>query len=1321
VRRTTISLLAVIFLVFVALPINVIAATPPSTSPSFSDSSSDYILVKFKPGAGASETAEIHRQLGGKVKKTIPEIGVQVVKVPKGQAKEKAKAYSSKAKVAYAEPDFVAEAMGDPDDPGFGYQWGLATVQAPQAWDVTTGSSSINIAILDTGVDLDHPDLADKIVANVNFSTSATADDLYGHGTHVAGIAAASTDNGIGVAGLGYSANIMNVKVLADNGGGVYSSVASGIIWAADNGADIINMSLGGTADSQALEDAVNYAWSKGVVVVVAAGNNGKSDPFYPASYTNCIAVAATDANDEKPLWSNYGDWVDVAAPGREIYSTLAGNCYGYMSGTSMASPHVAGLAALVFATVSDMNGDGKLNDEVRSRMEATCDNIGVSGIGHGRINAARAVGGVPVLPGTISGQVTDAGDGSAISGVRVSDGTRYGFTYPPSGKYTIDGVPPGAYQVVASRDGYESSSLTVTVLEGSTTVANLQLRKVTANGGITGTVTDAGSGSPIAGATVTDGTRTTTTDASGEYIIAGVPPATYQVTASKAGYESSSLTVTVSEGNTAATDLSLTRIIVPGTITGRVSDAGSGSPIAGATVTDGTRTTTTDASGEYTIAGVPPGTYQVTASKEGYESSSLTATVSEGNTAPADLALTRIVVPGTITGSITDAGSGSPIAGATVTANSRTTTTDASGEYTIAGVPPGTYQVTASKSGYESSSLIVTVSEGNTAVADLTLTRIIVPGTITGTITAAGSGSSIAGATVTDGTRTTTTDASGEYAVADVPPGTYQVTASKEGYESSSLTVTVSEGNTALADLALTRVIVLGTVTGTVTAAGSGSSIAGATVTDGTRTTTTDASGEYTIANVPPGTYQVRASKSGYESSSLTVTVSEGNTALADLSLTRIIVPGTITGSVTDAGSGSPIAGAMVTDSTRTATTDASGEYTMADVSPGTYEVTASKSGYESSSLTVTVLEGNTALADLALTRVIVLGTVTGTVTDAGSGSPIAGAVVTDSTRTTTTDASGEYTIANVPPGTYQVTGSKSGYESSSLTVTVSEGNTAVADLSLVQIIVPGTITGTVTAAGGGSPIAGATVTDGTRTTTTDASGEYTIAGVPPGTYQVTASKPGYESSSLTVTVSEGNTAVADLALTQIIVPGTITGTVTAAGGGSPIAGATVAAGTRTTTTDASGEYTIAGVPPGAYQVTASKSGYESSTTTATLLSGSTAVTNFSLNPDTPPSNEMWVNTVGFRQCGVNVLIEVRVMTASGGLIGANVALGLECSSGDLLNLRGTTDYDGFVTFRLHKPPVGDYEIAVTSLTCSGFVWDTAKGITTTIYALSR
>lgn len=554
-KKTPVLLVIAILLIF-SFP-TIVFATPPDNASPASDFPSQQILVKFKPGTSLPEAAQIHRQLGGQVKETIPGIGIQVVTVPNGQAVAKAKAYSSNAKVAYAEPDFAAEAVGSPDDPYFGLQWGLTKIEASQAWDMTAGSPSINIAILDTGVDPDHPDLANKVISSVDFTHSASLDDVYGHGTHVAGIAAAMTNNAVGVAGLGYSSTIMNVKVLSDAGAGAYSWIASGIVWATDNGAEVINMSLGGSFASSVLEDAINYAWSKGVVVVAAAGNNGDTAPMYPAYYTNCIAVAATDANDARASWSNYGDWVDVAAPGMSIYSTLKNDGYGYKSGTSMASPHVAGLAALVFTTVSDANGDGKLNDEVRNLIEATCDDIGLSGIGYGRINAAQAVGSDPVPPGAITGQVTDAEDGSAISGVQVSDGINTALT-DAAGMYTIEAVSPGNYQVVASKEGYQTSSVTVNVVSGTTAVADFFLSQIIVPGSIAGTVTDTKDGSPIVGAVVTDGTRTATTDASGEYSIADISPGSYQVTASKEGYESLTSSVTVLSGATTVMDFYL-------------------------------------------------------------------------------------------------------------------------------------------------------------------------------------------------------------------------------------------------------------------------------------------------------------------------------------------------------------------------------------------------------------------------------------------------------------------------------------------------------------------------------------------------------------------------------------------------------------------------------------------------------------------------------------------------------------------------------------------------------------------------------------------
>ncbi len=380
------------------------------------------ILVKFKKSTSPNEVSEVHKKLGGRVKETIPGIGVQVVDVGNKGVGEAVSAYAKDGRVEYVEPNLIAYALTD--DPYFDNQWALnntgqttcntkgdicttgtpdADIDAPEAWNVTLGSPEVKIAILDSGIDQTHPDLMGKIAANINFTGSDSVDDRYGHGTHVAGIAAANTNNAVGVAGVGNQSSLMNVKVLGDDGYGAYSWIANGIIWAATNGANVINMSLGNSLKSSTLESAVNYAWTKGTVIVAAAGNSANPSKTYPAYYTNCIAVAATTNNDVKASFSSYGSWVDVAAPGENIYSTFPdhpfylqtvygrSNNYDFGNGTSMSTPHVAGIAALIWARESGLS-----NQEVRNRIEQTADMI--SGTGTywiwGRVNACNAIGG---------------------------------------------------------------------------------------------------------------------------------------------------------------------------------------------------------------------------------------------------------------------------------------------------------------------------------------------------------------------------------------------------------------------------------------------------------------------------------------------------------------------------------------------------------------------------------------------------------------------------------------------------------------------------------------------------------------------------------------------------------------------------------------------------------------------------------------------------------------------------------------------------------------------------------------------------------------
>jgi len=267
------------------------------------------------------------------------------------------------------------------DDSYLAERWGVSKIEAPQAWQITRGDQSIIVAVLDTGINKDNQYLADRVMAEVNFTDSPTSDDIYGHGTHMAGT----------IAAIAPECRLMNVKVADDMGKCKPSVVARGIIWAVDHGAKVINLSLSMIA-SPNLEEAVNYAWSQGAILIAAAGNKGGSEPSYPAYYANCLAVAGTNENNSLALLSSYGDWVDVAAPGFNIYSELPQNQYGYKTGTSAAGAHVSGIAALVFSVAEDSNGNGAVNDEVRGAIESSCTPIAGDGVGQGLVNAFQAV-----------------------------------------------------------------------------------------------------------------------------------------------------------------------------------------------------------------------------------------------------------------------------------------------------------------------------------------------------------------------------------------------------------------------------------------------------------------------------------------------------------------------------------------------------------------------------------------------------------------------------------------------------------------------------------------------------------------------------------------------------------------------------------------------------------------------------------------------------------------------------------------------------------------------------------------------------------------
>lgn len=239
-------------------------------------------------------------------------------------------------------------------------------------WQVTTGSSETVVAVLDTGIDGNHEELSGKVIAEVNLTDSPTSGDIHGHGTHVAGIISAE-DDALGVSGVAPGCSLLNVKVADDIGSCRSSALAQGIIWAVDNGASVINISIEFGEPSLALEKAIDYAWDRGSLTVAAAGNRGSDAPTYPAYYQNCLSVSAVKQDNNLAPLSNRGEWVDVLAPGFNVYSTLPGNGYGYKTGTSFACAYVSGLAALLFDVVTDTNQNGRSNDEVRAIIESGC------------------------------------------------------------------------------------------------------------------------------------------------------------------------------------------------------------------------------------------------------------------------------------------------------------------------------------------------------------------------------------------------------------------------------------------------------------------------------------------------------------------------------------------------------------------------------------------------------------------------------------------------------------------------------------------------------------------------------------------------------------------------------------------------------------------------------------------------------------------------------------------------------------------------------------------------------------------------------------
>jgi thermitase len=375
----------------------------------------DRLLVKFLATTSASDRVAVHTAAASRTRMAARPVGqlnqttflVDVSGAP--SLEEAARAYRADPRVAGVGVDSISQLDETPNDPRFGGEWGMAKIQAPAAWNRTHGGSGGGIiAILDSGIDDSHPDLAGRVVHARDFTGSSSGPaDVNGHGTHVAGIAGAVANNGQGVAGVGYETWLLNGKVADDSGRITTSTLISGINWATENGADVINMSLGATGEHfyddcnpdfwedaldiwvNELRDALGNAWSHNVVLVATAGNKGNAFQQWPGSCPNVLSVANTDENDALAPDSSRGTWVDVAAPGQRILSAAPGGGFVNKSGSSMAAPHVAGLAALVRASCPLYEPQ-----DIVDRITTTADPIAGTGqfFRFGRVNAFKAV-----------------------------------------------------------------------------------------------------------------------------------------------------------------------------------------------------------------------------------------------------------------------------------------------------------------------------------------------------------------------------------------------------------------------------------------------------------------------------------------------------------------------------------------------------------------------------------------------------------------------------------------------------------------------------------------------------------------------------------------------------------------------------------------------------------------------------------------------------------------------------------------------------------------------------------------------------------------
>ena len=382
----------------------------------------DQILVRSKSHLSAKAVKSLFAVHGATEVDAIDQLDVRVLKVPFGQRDRVLEALKHNPNIEFAEIDPIATAGSLTNDPYVlnGQEWHIAKIQADRAWDLTRAAPSTVIAIVDTGVAPTQPDLVGKILPGYNFyaNTTNTADD-FGHGTAVAGAAAAQGNNGQGVAGVAWGASILPVKISDPTGYATYSNMAKALTYAVDHGARVINISFYGSTPSSTLQSAADYVWAHNGIIFACAGNTGTNLPQYPAACSHVVAVSSTTSSDTVAGYSTFGSFISLSAPGSDIYTTNRDGTYGSWSGTSFASPIAAGVAGLVLAVNPQLT-----NAALLDLLKTSAEDLGTAGVdpyyGYGRVNAYRAVVAAAVPPADLTAPVVNIAspaNGSTVAG----------------------------------------------------------------------------------------------------------------------------------------------------------------------------------------------------------------------------------------------------------------------------------------------------------------------------------------------------------------------------------------------------------------------------------------------------------------------------------------------------------------------------------------------------------------------------------------------------------------------------------------------------------------------------------------------------------------------------------------------------------------------------------------------------------------------------------------------------------------------------------------------------------------------------------------